>query len=619
MGARVNNSEFKLKVSVIIPTWNRSDTVERAIFSALRQTYPVFEVLVCDDGSTDNTEEIVRAIDDARLKWIKGAHAGCPAVPRNRGIEASEGDLIAFLDSDDCWLPEKIEVQIAALQEKGFDAVCCNAYRDIGQKRLERLISWGGENITFSDLLSDNRVVCSSVLVRRVLFEKTGFFPEGENLRVGEDYSLWLRFTQFTKIIYLDEPFVLYKDDPKNSVRSQGPSAIRQKFRAFRDYFFWHFQINVISALMNLFKLFLYFSLFYIRFSMRQSFVFSYSFIRRYLCLINKNRQIEILNSSEKLIDGVNIGLEDAGPLISVLLPTYNSSAYLRQSIESILRQTYINFELIVVDDASDDGTSAILDDIDDSRIVRIAFSQNQGIVKALNAALMRAKGVYLARMDADDMAIPDRLRCQVGYLEEHPDVAIVGSWIRGFGSLRRSYIHAYPIDNGEIQAAQYFENPFAHPSVMIRHAVFDHLSELYCSDFPYVEDWELWGRLFEFGKAANIPAALVCYRVHPRSSNHRFSEVQEGAKRRLLERKYLNDGLPFRPEIILDKPRAEPQWLRDCYKYFEELFIHAEHNPKFNRMDFANVLQKQLSLRVRQMAWFGFYPAWFVYKHNFK
>src|SRR5262245_1813867 len=101
------------KISVIIPTWNRAQSVKRAISSALRQTHPPHEILVCDDGSTDNTEEVVRAMGDSRVRWIAGPHAGCPAVPRNRGIAASKGDWIAFLDSDDAWLPEKLEAQIA--------------------------------------------------------------------------------------------------------------------------------------------------------------------------------------------------------------------------------------------------------------------------------------------------------------------------------------------------------------------------------------------------------------------------------------------------------------------------------------------------------------------------
>lgn len=605
---------------MIIPTWNRSETVERAILSALNQTYPVFEVLVCDDGSTDNTAEIVRAIGDPRVKWIEGDHAGRPAVPRNRGIKASTGDLIAFLDSDDSWFPEKLEVQVRALLERDFDAVCCNAYRDIGQENLGRLISWETSDITFSDLLFDNRVVCSSVVVRRELLNKTGLFPESGGLRVGEDYSLWLRLTQFTKVIYLAEPFVLYKDDPKNSIRAQGPSAIKQKTRAFLNYFCWHIKVDSLAALVNVLRFLIVVCIFYGAVIVRKclSIVFA---VRQNCILIKNKKKIKYIWGSHAAVE-VEFQSEakrtQDGPLVSVLLPTYNSSSYLRQSVESILRQTYKNFELIVVDDASEDGTAAVLDDFDDSRIVRITFDKNQGIVNALNTALRRAKGSYVARMDADDIAKPDRLLCQVDFLEKHPDVVIVGTWIQGFGRLRRPYIHRYPVANGEIQSSQYFENPFAHPSVMIRLSVFDKLGKPYCPAFPYVEDWELWGRVFEFGKAANIPEELLFYRVHPSSSNHRFSDVQKSAKKRLLLRKYLSDNLTFRPEFILEKPISDVAWLRGCYEYFNELAHQAATNPRINREDFTNVLQKQLCLRVRQMKWLGVYPAWFTYKYGF-
>src|SRR5512143_1318657 len=107
-------------VSVIIPTWNRGDTILGAIRSALEQSHPVREVLVCDDGSTDGSEAIVHALSDFRVKWLPGAHGGMPAVPRNRGVEASESEWIAFLDSDDRWSPEKLECQIAIAERGGF-------------------------------------------------------------------------------------------------------------------------------------------------------------------------------------------------------------------------------------------------------------------------------------------------------------------------------------------------------------------------------------------------------------------------------------------------------------------------------------------------------------------
>lgn len=99
-----------LQVSVVIPTYNRENTIESSVRSALNQTYPVEEVLVCDDGSTDHTESIVRSIEDDRVKWLPGRHWGRPAPPRNRGLQVATGQWLAFLDSDDEWDNNKVEL-----------------------------------------------------------------------------------------------------------------------------------------------------------------------------------------------------------------------------------------------------------------------------------------------------------------------------------------------------------------------------------------------------------------------------------------------------------------------------------------------------------------------------
>ena len=107
-------------VSVIIPTYNRQHTLLAAIQSALSQTLPPLEVLVCDDGSTDGSAEAVAALDDPRVRWLTGPHAGYPAVPRNRGLREARGEWVAFLDDDDVWLPEKLAVQKKMLYATGL-------------------------------------------------------------------------------------------------------------------------------------------------------------------------------------------------------------------------------------------------------------------------------------------------------------------------------------------------------------------------------------------------------------------------------------------------------------------------------------------------------------------
>jgi glycosyltransferase involved in cell wall biosynthesis len=219
-------------VSVIIPTYNRADLLERSVRSCLAQTHPVHEVLVCDDGSTDGSEQRMRSIGDARVKWISGPHAGRPAPARNRGIAAATGEWIAFQDSDDEWRPEKLRTQLDALHGTAFGMCSTNAERIVpGERSCGPYFTDHTGPLNLKDMLRVNRVICSSVLVRNDLLQRAGDFPEAENLRGLEDYALWLRLLAFTEVQYCPEPLVLYRDEPSTSVRADRISEAEQRDR----------------------------------------------------------------------------------------------------------------------------------------------------------------------------------------------------------------------------------------------------------------------------------------------------------------------------------------------------------------------------------------------------
>lgn len=214
---------MQASVSVVIPTWNRAHTIRRAIESALRQSLPVLEILVCDDGSTDDTASGVARIaaHDARVRWIAGERAGRPAIPRNRGLRESQGAWLAFLDSDDEWVPGKLEAQLDAARRSGARAVCSNATRvPVDGSESSAWLDWNRPRLTFSDLLTLNRVVCSSCVLHRSLLETTGGFPEEPEFKAVEDYVLWLRVAALTDFAYCRDTLVRYCDDPGASVRS---------------------------------------------------------------------------------------------------------------------------------------------------------------------------------------------------------------------------------------------------------------------------------------------------------------------------------------------------------------------------------------------------------------
>jgi glycosyltransferase involved in cell wall biosynthesis len=227
-------------ISVIIPTWNRAHTIKRAIMSALNQTYPPYEVLICDDGSTDNTEKIVKSIADSRIRWLPGKHSGLPAIPRNRGIQRSQGEWLAFLDSDDEWLPDKLDKQVKLAKKFNYKAVTSNAYRFLpDQGIIGNLISWEQPIITFNELINNNWIITSSVLIHHSLIATTKGFPENKQLKAIEDYSLWLRIVTENSFAYVNEPLIVYYDDADNSIRKQSASSWQQRKDILSDFLDW--------------------------------------------------------------------------------------------------------------------------------------------------------------------------------------------------------------------------------------------------------------------------------------------------------------------------------------------------------------------------------------------
>lgn len=227
-------------VSVIIPTWNRAATVENAIRSVLGQTLPVKEILVCDDGSDDTTEDIVRAYADRNVIWCPGPHTGLPAIPRNRGVKRSTGEWIAFLDSDDAWITTKLEIQLLAAEESCCKAVSSNAFRRSPNGCVNgNVLVVCRKRLSFGDLLVSNSVICSSAVIHRSLLPTIEGFPEEPALRAIEDYALWLRVATQTHIVCVDDPLVDYKDDPITSIRRESEDLWTQRKHILNNFLSW--------------------------------------------------------------------------------------------------------------------------------------------------------------------------------------------------------------------------------------------------------------------------------------------------------------------------------------------------------------------------------------------
>ncbi len=202
-------------VSVIIPTYNRRALTIRAVESVLAQTYPHFEVIVVDDGSTDDTIEYLSRIPDPRVKVLPIKHSGHPSIARNAGIEIAKGEYIALLDSDDEWLPPKLEKQVEVFTKlPATGMVCSDAYKiDLNGEEISlyhgKKLSAG--YFTLNRLLKSNPVICSSALIRKKIFSDVGLFSHDFVFRAAEDYVFWLRMARSYPIYYLDCPLLNYR------------------------------------------------------------------------------------------------------------------------------------------------------------------------------------------------------------------------------------------------------------------------------------------------------------------------------------------------------------------------------------------------------------------------
>lgn len=231
-------------VSVIIPTWNRSKSIARAVQSVLDQTHSAVEVIVCDDGSEDDTAFVIEslALTDPRVFFCPGAHSSRPAVPRNRGLMRARGEWIAFLDSDDCWLPAKLASQLSRARQLGRYAIASDAWREIPGRTQPtgRLLMAGYGDQGVASLLRRNSIITSSALIHRDVMRGAGLFPEAIHLRALEDYAYWLRVGTLVQWHVMDEPLIRYSDAPSASIRQLGSRRETERLiHTFSDYLLW--------------------------------------------------------------------------------------------------------------------------------------------------------------------------------------------------------------------------------------------------------------------------------------------------------------------------------------------------------------------------------------------
>lgn len=201
-------------------------------------------------------------------------------------------------------------------------------------------------------------------------------------------------------------------------------------------------------------------------------------------------------------------------PLVSVIVPVYNSEKYLKHAMESILSQSYKHIELIIIDDGSTDSSRQIIMSYSDPRVRLIENEENKGIVYSRNRGIDEARGAYIANLDSDDIALPGRIEKQVNFLNANPDYGMCGTFFYKIDQERKRIESArYPTDNRNILTALILGNCFGTSSVMIRAELAREMK--FREEYFIGEDYELWYRVSKRAKLANLPFYGVLYRIH--------------------------------------------------------------------------------------------------------
>ena len=214
--------------------------------------------------------------------------------------------------------------------------------------------------------------------------------------------------------------------------------------------------------------------------------------------------------------------------MVSVVMSVFNGERFLREAVESILNQSFREFEFVIIDDGSTDGTASMLHSYARSDPgVRVYHQENRGLIESLNRGCGLARGKYLARMDADDIALKDRLMQQVEFMEKHAGVGVLGGAVEQVDATGRRLRTAHlPLDHAGIISTLAYACPFAHAAVVIRKEVFVSVGG-YRSAFVHAEDYDLWLRMAERCELANLEAVVLKHRIHPNQVGYRHMQQQ--------------------------------------------------------------------------------------------
>ncbi len=571
-----------MKLSVMMITYNHEQYLRQALDSVLMQKVDFdYEIVVGEDASTDRTREILLEYASAHPGIIRPIlHDQNIGVIRNffTTLKACEGQYVALLEGDDYWTSDlKLQKQIDFLEANPGFAICFHNvtghFEDSRQGDFKYVPADQPEEMELADLLADNVIPTCSAVFRRAMADP---LPDWLFELKMADYPLHVLTAQHGKIGYINQVMGLYRIHTGGVwTRMNGLSRQQQTVRFFQHLVKGLNPENRGAAKLQLARRYWGLGLEHEARGERglalKTFLRSIAtnpltgapsirsklhamarvaapaaypwVVRTYGTLTGRGEARPSVKAPRRPI------VSSGQPRVSIVIPAYNAQRYLVEAVESMLAQTFRDFECIIVDDGSTDRTAVLLAQMArrDPR-VRPLHVPHGGIVEALNAGIDIARGELIARMDADDVAIPSRLQDQVQFMDQHPDVVALGSKVLLVDPYNSPLWEIeVKTQHDEIDAELMAGNGWAlfHPTSIIRKQAILQVGR-YRPEYQWSEDIDLFLRLAEIGRLANMPTATLRYRQHFASVNRTKLDLQIKRVERLLADAHRRRNRPF-------------------------------------------------------------------------
>lgn len=316
--------------------------------------------------------------------------------------------------------------------------------------------------------------------------------------------------------------------------------------------------------------------------------------------------------------------MESSHPAISVLMPVYNGERFLREAIDSILSQTFRDFELIIINDGSTDNTESIIQSYSDSRIKYVKNEKNLKLIKTLNKGIGLAKGKYIARMDADDVSLPNRLELQYAFMESHSNVGASSSLIYSMsetGIVKGISKYYGCTTTMSCLYSSLLRSPLVHPVSIIRTSLLKEIKYSDTKDALHIEDFVLWGNILKYGyDIANIEKPLLYYRDVSGSISHKYKNLQK-----INHAKVVKSQLEYFLKMILTTQEALDMFVTNKDLTFQQA-IHSfelldniksaytyRYRDKLNRKAQKEILRLTSSMKKEMIMRDGKYGNWKV------